>query len=81
MRIIIDSEGIKREVLGEFTICVDRKTLIALQSSISVIESNEWTYGWIDIRPPMPPGTKNSKPISWNATAPQPSEPANPKLD
>lgn len=66
MEIIIDHNGIKRKIAGEFSLCGSARDLQILVDAIEDRLRGEFNYGWIEIHEPLP-GTPNSPPIDWGA--------------
>jgi len=69
MNLILEAEGVKREIVGPFNVCASKADLERLQSQISGIlrdwETGGCSYGWATVYPkPEGPGP-NSVPRKW----------------
>lgn len=64
MKILIDFNGVKREIDGPFWICGNRVDIATMQRTLyDAIEAGH-EYGWIAITD-NPPLTANTPPIKW----------------
>lgn len=83
MKMVIDYKGVKREIDGDFSICIDRAAAHLLVSKIlyaCAIGKNEslediiksigwtWTFGWVEIHDPLP-SKPNISPLNWQEKA------------
>lgn len=66
MKVIIEQDGTKRELIGEFLLLASSDDLIAISLCIKkALEEDEYSYGWITIRNP-PKVVPNLKPKGWS---------------
>lgn len=63
MKIIIEKDGIKREILGPFNICGSANDLATIVRCID--SENIITYGWVKISE-REPFTPNTPPRAWS---------------
>jgi hypothetical protein len=72
MNLVIQKDGIKRELAGEFGICTSRDDLKSLcdqlNAALQLWEANGFAYGWLEIRREMDIAA-NTKPIGWGDAA------------
>ena len=61
MKLIIEHQGIKREIRGPFNICGDRRSLMCIANRIIDAAPH---YGWVLIYE-TEAGKANLAPISW----------------
>lgn len=74
MKVIIEFDGLKRTIDGDFRLCGDAAVLRFMAEQIIKAtdgkineETGCGTYGWIEVRDPMPhdPRADNCPPIAW----------------
>lgn len=68
MKIIIDHQGCKREINGNFQICLSREDA---QDMIRCLEQMQ-TFGWVDVFN-RPKSTTNQAPIGWRDQCEKPT--------
>lgn len=63
MKLIIEKNGVKREIEGPFALCASESDIVA---PIRALErrGGGWVMGWIDITDFDPP-TRNTTPRKW----------------
>ena len=66
MKIIIEFNGIKREIDGPFSICMSSKDVQSLKDAIRPLcdGSDGMTYGWVDVHEILP-RKSNVPPKPW----------------
>lgn len=69
MKIILEAEGVKRELSGPFNIALSRVDLSALRTQLNRIDS-EWeaagcSYGWASVYPQATGPGPNTPPMPW----------------
>lgn len=67
MKIIIEFDGVKREINGDFSICGsgrDLKLLMQMLRDKIGDDGGSFGYGWVQIREPLTTAT-NTAPIGW----------------
>jgi len=66
-RIIIAKDGIKREIVFPFEICLSRDAARWLRDQLKQMDHDETSYGWITIAHPVDSqGKANSRPLRWD---------------
>lgn len=66
MQFIIDSQGVKRFIIGSFTMCASRHDLERLKEQITnALHNDNFVHGWIEIHEPLI-GTPNTAPKKWD---------------
>lgn len=70
MKLIIEFNGVKREIDGDFAVCGSGRDLqllmCALRERVGNGNEPQFSYGWIEVREPLP-RVANLKPIPWHA--------------
>jgi hypothetical protein len=65
-RIVIETEGVKREVPLPCAVLITREQAYAIRESMnSFIGEENCTYGWVTIHREKVDQRSNSKPLSW----------------
>jgi hypothetical protein len=62
MKLVIEKDGVKREIDGPFRLCVSRLDADIL---IAQLRHEPQTYGWVTIHPEVLNGEPNSPPRKW----------------
>lgn len=66
-KLIIESEGVRRNVPVPFNVCGSRKMLAALAEQIQwQLGESEMRYGWLTIWPPPEQGPAATSPREWS---------------
>lgn len=63
MNVIIAHKGIKREISGAFSLCLDKDTLKQLKDQLDKVEDH-FVFGWVDINEPIDKGP-SGPPVHW----------------
>ena len=70
MKIVIMSEGVKREISGAFDVCMSRADMEALCQQLDVqLKKEDWTLGWLTIWPRPVRDINGTPPLNWKASA------------
>jgi len=64
MKIIIEHDGVKREIKGLFRVCLGENDLKTMIQCLSQKHEEKKSYGWIDICERPIPGL-DLRPLSW----------------
>jgi hypothetical protein len=65
-RLIIESEGVKREIPLPCAICITLETAHAIRDAMNQFIGNEGaTYGWVTIHREKVDQKSDSKPLTW----------------
>lgn len=64
MKVVIDYDGVKREISGPFQICIGPDEAEALRQAILEFLDRGGTFGWVTVYV-RPPSTTNTAPIGW----------------
>lgn len=69
MRLVLEAEGVKRELIGPFNIAISRADLSTLRTQLDRIDA-EWEssgccYGWATVFPKATGPGPNSTPLAW----------------
>lgn len=67
MRLIIEAEGVKRELNGPFRLCAGANDLRALRDQLDRIISEPFTYGWNTIWPAPQDAGPDTPPQTWRS--------------
>ena len=70
MKLVLEAEGVKRELVGPFNIAISRADLDALRTQLERIDA-EWKrtgccYGWATVYPKATGPGPNIVPLSWS---------------
>lgn len=66
MNIVINSNGLKRQLNFPFEICLDQRSLKTLKDCLSLVDENTHNYGWITIyEKPIIHAVANQVPLPW----------------
>lgn len=75
MKLIIEKDGVKRELEAPFNLCIASDTIRDLQDQLSLIlidqERKGSGYGWVTIYPKTRT-ISNTKPIPWTSGSAEP---------
>ncbi len=66
MKIVINSNKVKRQINGNFSMCASREDFQSLVYRINTKLGGNFTYGWIDIYDPVL-DVPNTKPETWDS--------------
>ena len=64
MKLVIEAEGVKREIIGPYALCASREDLKLLDAALTRWLSGTSTFGWCDIVE-LPRSTANTPPMPW----------------
>ena len=64
--VVIDFDGIKRELRIPFRICASRETLTYIAKAVNAALARNWSYGWVDITECAKDSHADTKPIGWH---------------
>ncbi len=70
MKIVINSDKVKRQIDGNFSICASREDFKSLVYRINTKLGDNFTYGWIDIYDPVL-DVPDTKPEPWVSVQPE----------
>lgn len=66
LKVIVNQDGVKRQIDGAFEIYVDQHSLRVLRDRLYSIGVEEWSYGWIPIfETPEIDSHPNTPPKPW----------------
>ena len=70
-RLILDKDGVKREIKGPFHMMIDNHTFDIIKKAFEANVTPEgFFYGWLTIHDPVHcPHSTNTKPIGWTEVA------------
>lgn len=72
LKIIINQDCVKREIVGTFEIFLDHEARRTLQERLEELPDHH--QGWVTIyETPYVRGLPNTKPLPWTAGAPEPT--------
>jgi hypothetical protein len=68
-KLVIEFDGVKREITIPFRICGGAEDLRQLQRALSAVLDRDQPlyYGWVDVTRLPPESKPNTSPISWRA--------------
>lgn len=72
MKLIIDAEGVKRELNAPFNLCAGAADLRALRDQLNLILADDraFYYGWVSVYPRPDATPSGSPPQPWATAAP-----------
>ncbi len=66
MKIVISQQGVKRELIGPYDICLSRQDLETLLDRLNETYQENFAYGWIGIyERPRVEVVPNTTPLPW----------------
>ena len=65
MKIIIEYQGVKRQIEGPFEICASGADFKRLREQLSYGCMDEFIYGWVKVRTVESESAANTSPIGW----------------
>jgi hypothetical protein len=69
MKVIISCQGVKREIGGEFSLCLSNRDAELILDALKRFVDGDASYGWLDVREPLP-AVPNQSPIGWREASP-----------
>lgn len=67
MKLVLSAEGVKREIIGPFSMCASAHDLDVLRQQLDRALTDDFTYGWITIWPSPAEAPANTPPLPWSA--------------
>jgi hypothetical protein len=65
-KLVIEFDGVKRDLAIPFRICASRETLIQIARAVNDVLAGDWCYGWLDVTERPKESRPNTKPIGWH---------------
>jgi hypothetical protein len=67
MKVIINHNGVPREIEGPFDICIGKEDLDQIYRILKKKRKKGWHFGWINISDPRErtESSPNTKPLKW----------------